>query len=253
MNKSRAVGLFGKLPAHGDFIYRDLPSGFINAWDAWLQAYVGSSREQIGEGWLDIYLTSPIWRFALSEGVIDQNAWAGIFLPSVDRVGRYFPFSIACRINGRSNPLALIDQAEWFEAMESAALQALEGRLHIDQLVEEINLPRLESAARYTGTAAGIGPRSGIIEIDMEARALNAAFPWLLDASIRAESPSYSVWATQGSERVEPCFFYSRGLPRMQGIAALMEGSWQEWGWPEPYRLSLPRALAEAQEHGPGE
>src|SRR5690606_24050793 len=109
--------------------------------------------------------------------------------------GRYFPFSIACRISGRSNPLALIDQAEWFEAMESAALQALEGRLPIDQLVEEINLPRLESALRYSGTAPATGSR-GIVEIDMEARALSGAFPYLLDASIRAESPSYSVWAT---------------------------------------------------------
>jgi type VI secretion system protein ImpM len=71
MINANSVGLFGKLPAHGDFIYRNLPSNFINAWDAWLQGFVGSSQEQIGESWLDVYLTSPIWRFVLSDGVID--------------------------------------------------------------------------------------------------------------------------------------------------------------------------------------
>ena len=97
------TGLFGKLPAHGDFIYRDLPPSFINVWDEWLQGYVGSVKEQLGDAWLDVYLTSPIWRFAFGEGVIDENVWAGIMLPSVDRVGRYFPFSIATKL-----PAALI-------------------------------------------------------------------------------------------------------------------------------------------------
>ena len=72
------TGLFGKLPAHGDFIYRDLPARFINVWDQWLQGYIGTSREKLGDQWLDVYMTSPIWRFALSEGAVDENAWAGM-------------------------------------------------------------------------------------------------------------------------------------------------------------------------------
>ena len=75
------TGVFGKLPAHGDFIYRDLPTQFVNVLDSWLQGFVGGSREQLGEQWLDIYLTSPIWRFAFSEGVVDEHGWAGLFLP----------------------------------------------------------------------------------------------------------------------------------------------------------------------------
>jgi len=52
--------------------------------------YVASSKEQMGDEWLDTYLTSPIWRFVLSSGVIDTQHWAGIMLPSVDQVGLSF-------------------------------------------------------------------------------------------------------------------------------------------------------------------
>lgn len=253
MHKAKPVGLFGKLPAHGDFIYRDLPTNFINAWDAWLQGFIGSSQEQIGEGWLDVYLTSPIWRFAFSEGVIDQNAWAGIVLPSVDRVGRYFPFSIATPVASDANPLELIAQSAWFEAMENAALQALDGRLVIDELVEEINQHALSSKLLYTGPAPAIGQKGTVIEVDFENKSIHSAFPYLLNSAIKESSPSYSVWATQGSQQVDPCFFYCRALPKMQGIAAVMDGQWSHWGWQEPYRLNFPQQPGAPLEDGNSE
>ena len=51
-------GFFGKLPAHGDFVERNLPSAAITGWDEWLQQAVAISREQLGESWLDTYLGS---------------------------------------------------------------------------------------------------------------------------------------------------------------------------------------------------
>ena len=238
MNQMKPIGLFGKLPAHGDFIYRDLPSNFINTWDAWLQGYVGSSQEQIGESWLEIYLTSPIWRFAFSEGVIDQYVWAGIMLPSVDRVGRYFPFSIATRLPSGLNPLELINQNRWFESVEDAALQALEGQLQIDDLVEEINRHRLDQTCIYTPAASSTNKSGSIIKMDFEEQSPHSMYSWLLDASLRESLSSYSVWSTQGSQQLEPCLFYSRGLPQMRGIAAMMDGQWDCRGWHEPYRLN---------------
>ena len=32
------TGLFGKLPAHGDFVRRHLPRSFVTPWDEWLWA-----------------------------------------------------------------------------------------------------------------------------------------------------------------------------------------------------------------------
>ena len=34
------VGLFGKLPSHGDFLRRRTSDAFVDAWDAWLRAHV---------------------------------------------------------------------------------------------------------------------------------------------------------------------------------------------------------------------
>lgn len=237
MNQMKPVGLFGKLPAHGDFIYRDLPSNFINTWDSWLQGFVGSSQEQIGESWLDIYLTSPIWRFAFSEGVIDQYSWAGIMLPSVDRVGRYFPFSVATRLPATLNPLELITQTRWFESVEDAALRALEGQLQIDDLVEEINRYRLDQTSIYMPNAPSANKLGTTIKMDFEEQLPQSLYSWLLDASLRESLASYSVWSTLGSQQIEPCLFHSRGLPQMRGIAAMLDGQWDVRGWHEPYRL----------------
>ena len=58
------VGFYGKLPSHGDFLRRRLSDAFVGGWDAWLQDCLAGSREALGDRWLDVYLTSPAWRFA---------------------------------------------------------------------------------------------------------------------------------------------------------------------------------------------
>src|SRR5436190_512470 len=91
-------GFFGKVMTHGDFVSR----------------------------WLDTYLTSPIWRFVLAPGVCDNRAWAGVLMPSVDRVGRHFPLTIAA---GATSDGAILDWVgsgkEWFDQLEDLALSSL--------------------------------------------------------------------------------------------------------------------------------
>ena len=89
------AGWYGKLPCLGDFASRRLDAEFITPWDAWLQRCIATSRQQLGEQWLDIYLTSPMWRFILAPGICGERACAGVLLPSVDKVGRYFPLTFA--------------------------------------------------------------------------------------------------------------------------------------------------------------
>ena len=76
----------------------------------------------MGEEWLPIYLTSPIWRFVLSAGLCGGEVVAGVLMPSVDRVGRYFPFTLAVPLAGCSNPAAVpMTGAEWFDKAEGLA------------------------------------------------------------------------------------------------------------------------------------
>jgi type VI secretion system protein ImpM len=88
------VGLYGKLPTHGDFLRRRVADEFVTPWDHWLQHAIADSRAVLGDQWLSIYLTSPIWRFALGPNVCGPAPVAGLLLPSVDRVGRYFPLTL---------------------------------------------------------------------------------------------------------------------------------------------------------------
>lgn len=238
MNGHFSAGVFGKLPAHGDFIYRDLPTRFINVLDTWLQGFVGGSQEQLGEQWLDIYLTSPIWRFAFSEGVVDENAWAGLFLPSVDRVGRYFPFSVAMPLAPGSIPTEFISlQSEWYDAIEAAALRALNGELAIDDLVSVINGETSLMETIYTKHGRADNIANTVVNVEFEEQSPLSTMPFFLDGCLQELLSSYSVWSTRGSDLIEPCVFVAKSLPAIGGIAAMLDGRWSDWNWRQPYEL----------------
>ena len=238
MNAATKTGVFGKLPAHGDFVQRNLPATFINVWDEWLQHFVAGSKEQLGEEWLNIYLTSPIWRFAFSRGVIDDNNWAGIMIPSVDRVGRYYPFSVVTGLPHNSNPLEFINlQGTWFDKVEELTLMALDGQVVIDDLTQGLEQLELNTNSSYVGSGQALEMNSLQIEMEYEEQLPVSVFPYMLDALLTKSFCSYSTWTTRGSERVEPCLFAVQHLPQLGGISAMMDGRWAEWGWQQPYRL----------------
>jgi type VI secretion system ImpM family protein len=119
---TRAAGCFGKISQLGDFITRTLPREFVDPWDAFLQQLVAGSREALGSRWLEVYLQAPIWRFSFPAGYAAQTAVAGVLMPSVDKVGRYFPFSIAMLL-----PSAMSDlRDQWFDHAEALSLDTLE-------------------------------------------------------------------------------------------------------------------------------
>ena len=68
------VGFYGKLPSHGDFLRRRVSDAFVGGWDAWLQECLAASRAALGERWLDVYLTSPAWRFVCAAGRVRLRA-----------------------------------------------------------------------------------------------------------------------------------------------------------------------------------
>ena len=140
-----AVGLFGKLPARGDFVRLGLPGDFVAAWDGWLAGAIAVTRAQMGAAWLPAFLEAPVWRFAVAPGVCGAQPATGLWLPSVDRVGRYFPLTIAAM-----QPAA---SSAWLAACEAAGRAALEE----DATPEEV-LRRLPPPAPG-GTAATCGSR----------------------------------------------------------------------------------------------
>src|SRR6185312_4673969 len=128
-------GFYGKLPARGDFVSRRLGHAFIEAWDAWLQRAILASREALGGDWLDCYLTSPIWRFAAAAESCGPQAAAGIVMPSVDAVGRYFPLMLGRELPPGADLCAFAAGAPaWFEALEALALSTLDDGFQMESL-----------------------------------------------------------------------------------------------------------------------
>jgi type VI secretion system protein ImpM len=123
MSPDGAPGWFGKLPNVGDFASRRLPDDFIRRWDGWLQAGLAQARAEQGEGWLAGYLVAPIHRFWLAPGLIGERGWGGLVMPSVDRVGRHFPLTLAHPMETFAEALSANG---WFAAADAAARRVLD-------------------------------------------------------------------------------------------------------------------------------
>lgn len=236
MLSNQPLGVYGKLPSYGDFIHRNLPSPFMAGWDNWLQTFVSSSQEKMGANWLDIYLTSPIWRYALSAGVIDENQWTGIVLPSVDHVGRYYPFSIAIPLPGNINPCEFMSSnTRWYEYLEELALQALDGQISLEQLIENNEHEQLFIPMAYTKNVHNSDITALQVNLQFQEEVPMNVYSHLLDKLLLQNLQSYSVWSTIGSENIEPCLFTCKNLPSADKVCGMIDGRWSDWGWTQPY------------------
>jgi type VI secretion system protein ImpM len=230
----RYPGFFGKLPAHGDFIDRGLPRSFINPWDQWLQGCIANSRELLGTGWLDRYLVGPIWRFALAPGVCGEAGWRGLLLPSVDRVNRYYPITIAMAEAADVSPLAALSCCNnWFTACEDAALAALDPNVDADTLAE-----RLRGIGAMDPQRVGIGcPRfhaegASAWHLELSTPQVGPELDAVIaEALMQKDYPACSLWWSAGSEAIDPSLLIHRGLPSIHDFVALLDGHWRQWGW----------------------
>lgn len=83
--------LWGKLPAHGDFVVRGLAPLVRDRLDQWLAASLADAREALGGGFEEAYDQAPPWRFAWME---PQGWAAGAMAASIDSVGRRYPILV---------------------------------------------------------------------------------------------------------------------------------------------------------------
>jgi len=233
----KLTGFYGKLPSHGDFISRNLPRTFIDPWDNWLQTVITASQEQLGEQWLDFFLVSPVWRFILSDGNCGESAWIGIIIPSVDRVGRYFPLTIASHINVSVKPIALIDECQyWFKQVEEIALDTLDDSYQLDDLekkLKDISEPiteRLNDNAMMNEIAKENRFQGHFFMDPLNANPLSV-FPSISHFFIEQTFSTYSLWWSSGSEDIKPSFLLCEGLPKRDNFVSLLDGNWDRNSW----------------------
>ncbi|WP_455921751.1 type VI secretion system-associated protein TagF [Pseudomonas putida] len=201
---SQVVGFYGKLASRGDFVSRDLPPTFIHPWDTWLAAGLRASHEQLGPAWLDAYLISPLWRFLLAPGVCGSQAMAGVLMPSVDRVGRYFPLTVAVTLpHGCDLASVVAGPQDWFERVEDALLATLE---------PQADLPHFENAVT---TLPCLATAAALPDDDFAGLQRSYAdTPQARQAALgRWACSGASLWWGNGSQRVAAGLLRCAGMP----------------------------------------
>ncbi len=218
MVAGECAGFFGKVTSHGDFVARRLAPSFVQPWDAWLQGGLQASRQALGERWLATWLSSPIWRFALAPGVCGDDGVAGLVMPSVDRVGRHFPLTLAATVAGLRPFDCLGGYDAWFGGLEELALSSLRDDFSLDVFDAALGALAGQPPGRGAPTAVGTVIAAGLPE-------------QLAKAVANAALAGHSLWWTDGSPQVAPCLLVCRGLPAPAACAALLDGRWQAHGW----------------------
>ena len=215
---SQPPGWHGKLPSLGDFASRRLTPEFLATWDGWLASGLQHLRERDPAGWLDAYLANPTRRFLLMPGVLpgaaSQQAWAGVLMPSVDRVGRYFPFTLV-----QPTPLpGSIQQVQalwcWLGRLDELAADALHDDWTVDRLEAEL--------ARMAGPGIAALP-AGLPGLPQSAGAsISVALPAGLDITQLIGTEAQALWQQRAhglaywyaaGDLQTPSLCISRGLP----------------------------------------
>lgn len=99
--------VFGKLPAHGDFVARGIAPDVQAEIDGWLAQEMARARTVHGAAFERLFDHAPVWRFAWAQGA---SGWSGAMSPSTDRIGRRYPVIAGVVAGGNQAALACEDQ-----------------------------------------------------------------------------------------------------------------------------------------------
>ncbi|WP_223669960.1 type VI secretion system-associated protein TagF [Kangiella shandongensis] len=240
------IACFGKIRAKGDFISRNLDYDVQEYLDGWLQSAFNTSQEQIGEDWLKFYLTSPIWRFVISDPKLGKDI-VGFMMPSIDKVGRYYPLfmlevfadgqlcgdELHCKSFAELEELAMstLDDGEdsltFFESLNQSGFPLFEERPPVSELLQRLSV---EDAVVDDETMKYLWHESSDFEV--------FEFEQFSTEQLRG------IWWTEGSSSMDKALVYCEGLPPVAGFSAMLDGDWQRWGWQEKINKEEEQAFA---------
>jgi type VI secretion system protein ImpM len=227
-------GWYGKLPSTGDFASRRLPHEIIEPWDTWLAEELAGLKAQ-SDDWLSAYLESPTWRFVVPARWVhagQAGLLAGVLMPSVDSVGRYFPLSIMAALPEMpSHAGALAPVLNWLHALDDLAADALQEDWPIDTLegaLSRLPVPRPDPLA-VSGMSPLLDGDRRMVSIpvpdtrqDLMGGIGQALLQWVL-ASSGGQAPDLGWWWCEPHAMVQQRqLLVSSGLPCGMDFATLL-------------------------------
>jgi len=103
-------------------------------------------------------------------------------------------------------------------------LRVSDGRSFIRSSQEQYDVLQMTLVDTWASTAAGAFALS-------EPDAGTDAAAGAIDSVLGLLASRYTLWWTNGSDRVKPSFVFAESLPSVERFAALLDGKWEQWGW----------------------
>jgi type VI secretion system protein ImpM len=164
-------------------------------------------------------------------------------VPSVDRVGRYFPLTLVVELpEDISVFAAATDSAPFFDSAERLLIETLAADYvdfeafdeRVISLADEL-LP-LTSQRKVVLDPAAASILNGDAQTSWQVpigstEDLAPVFGQLLSHRLSAVYDPLVLWWTEGSSMVEPSCLIAKGLPRPDAFGALLDGSWAQHRW----------------------
>jgi type VI secretion system protein ImpM len=223
--------LYGKLPTKRDFIAMGAPRDFLNIWEPWLQGGVSASQAILKEQWQQAFLRAPIWRFWLGADLCG-TAVLGAFMPSLDKVGRYFPLTLfACADQEAAIPPPELDpQDQWFKAAEDFLISTLDHDKTFEATVDDLNaLPApLQTELPKTSAADIFVQDDGTVGVKAGERHFADLFGSLRQADHNRIYAATTCWWTVGGEDFAPMALCMKRMPDPFLFTAMLTGQFAE-------------------------
>ncbi|KPZ55519.1 type VI secretion system-associated protein TagF [Pseudoalteromonas sp. S3776] len=226
------IGYLGKVPSLGDFVQDSVSKEFSEHWEQWLQAAIAVSKEQLGDNWQDNYLTGPVWHFALSPNIVGDKGVMGTLLPSMDAVGRHYPFTVASTLEVA--PIEVLNSGVFSLEYEDTVLKVLDSsvdlfmwRKEVAKSIRTLSEPKKQLSISLSSDKNKEGEAFEFSGDELSSDVLKDA----LHALLYKKHGDYSVWWTHGSCNIKPMMLVTSGLPPVNQVAAMLDGRWKHWEW----------------------
>ncbi len=226
------IGYLGKVPCLGDFVQDNVSKEFSEHWEQWLQAAIAVSKEQLGDIWQDNYLTGPVWHFALSSNIVGDTGVMGTLIPSMDAVGRHYPFTVLS--NTDHAPIEVLNSGVFSLEYEDAVLKVLDGSVDLfswrKELAKTIKMAPSEKKQVNSFDSLDKNKQGEAFEFS-GTELTNTILQDAMHAILYKKHGDYSVWWTHGSCNIKPMVVITSALPPVNQVAAMLDGRWKHWEW----------------------
>lgn len=232
-----AIGLFGKLPAVGDFVSRGFSNELRESLDGMIQsalmaAYAeGATRESLQS-------SAPGLVVNIRPGALCRTGFLGSITPSSDRVGRFYPMCLGLE----TDPPPAREALPWVSLALSTRLMQLAYEAHAHSSSPNQLYSSLPDAATLAQMAFADQPFA--LELDITAPSMPiSTTQFAFEGPEQQMTPSDQVTCLRLPMLAEvlggvvssgaqfDLFFATRSLLTWSSMAALFDGRWQHWAW----------------------